>query len=621
MIPGLSSLIQQLPERATAFDGSQFAFPMSEALFGSPPDLPRLREEAEHLDAGDAQPQEAAWVALAAAEAAESARPDREEWFLTDGRFRGIVFTGIKWRAGWALVLGEDQEAYARAFDAAGFMTFVTRAGLEVGRFLGERETASLYFAQLLARYALVYSDVEPGQSHELTHFIEDHGPAVLVVSGRMRPVEALLCLSFMRLGVGAIIAEADFPWQVGNRVEVDSPEAAVAATAGFQNLRIRSQDDSLSALPEYADPAFLREEFEPARRLGGGSNSFLLLRAGEAAETASAEALADGGTAASEDIGILVTTDDATLDAPAAEELESAAAGYLNLLRGVRVEQTDPLTLALKEGGDPPLEQMGEVVRRGLRLEYPRLGPIQVEVISAGARLEGLAGEAKAERERRRDEIARMAEADEAEVYSCESCAPFSREHVCFVHPLRTPMCGRPWSEMVVGARYMGVSAGRPWRRRGRPENCCTVVPLGREIDPVKGEYEGLNEFVRRATNGRMERVFLHSVRDYPHSSCGCFYALAWWSEEMGGIGVMQRGFSGAAPDGSTWNSLSNRAGGKQQPGITGVAIGYMRSPKFLQGDGGWGAVKWMTRKLKEELREAVPEIEGIPTEEEAGE
>ncbi len=621
MIAGLRILVEQLPEEVVPFGGSQFAFPISEVLFGSPPDLAWVREEVERLDASDAEPHEAAWVALAAAEAAESARPDRGEWFVTDGQFRGIVFMGIKWRAGWALVLGEHQEAYARAFDDAGFMTFVTRPGLKVGRFLGERETASIYFAQLLARYALLYSDVEPGQSHELTHFIEDHGPAVLVVSGRMKPVEALLCLSLMRLGVGVIIAEADFPWQVGNRVEVDSPEAAVAATGGFQNLRIRSQDDPLSALPEYADPAFLREEFEPARRLGGGPSSFLLLRAGKAAEAVRTEALADGGTAATEDIGILVTIDDPTLDAPAAEELERAAVGYLNLLRGVRVEQADPLTLALKEGGGPTLEQIGEVVRRGLRLEYPRLGPIRVEVIADGARLEGLAAEAKAERERRRDETERMAEGDEAEVYSCESCAPFSREHVCFVHPLRTPMCGRPWREMLVGARYMGVSAGRPWRRRGRPENCCTVVPLGREIDPVKGEYEGLNEFVRRATDGRMERVFLHSVRDYPHSSCGCFYALAWWSEEMGGIGLMQRGFSGTAPDGSTWNTLANRAGGKQQPGITGLAIGYMRSPKFLQGDGGWGAVKWMTQRLKDELREAVPEVEGIATEEDAGE
>jgi acetyl-CoA decarbonylase/synthase complex subunit beta len=200
--------------------------------------------------------------------------------------------------------------------------------------------------------------------------------------------------------------------------------------------------------------------------------------------------------------------------------------------------------------------------------------------------------------------------------VYTCEACAPFSREHVCITHPVRTPMCGRNWKEMLVGARYMGVSSGRPWRRRGRPENCCAVVPLGRVLDPVKGEYEGLNESVRQATGGRMQRVFLHSVRDFPHSSCGCFYALAWWSDSMGGIGLMHRGFEGAAPDGATWNELANRAGGKQAPGISGVGIEYMKSPTFLQGDGGWKSVKWMTSKLRDEVKDAAPQAAAVPSE-----
>jgi acetyl-CoA decarbonylase/synthase complex subunit beta len=256
----------------------------------------------------------------------------------------------------------------------------------------------------------------------------------------------------------------------------------------------------------------------------------------------------------------------------------------------------------------------MGEVVRRALRLEYPRLGPIEVTVTTDPTTTAELAREAARDRAQRPDETRAMAE--EEVVYSCESCAPFSREHVCFTHPLRSPMCGRRWSEMVVGARYMGISSDRPWRRRGRPENCCAVVTLGKALDPVRGEYEGLNDFVREATEGRMQRVFLHSVRNYPHSSCGCFGALAWWSEEMGGIGIMHRGFEGEAPDGSTWNTLANRAGGKQQPGITGVSEEYMRSPKFLQGDGGWGAVKWMTKKLRDGLREDVPEVEGVSAE-----
>jgi len=608
VIPGLRALIEQLPPSPVPFTRTAFPFPVSQALFGGPPDLERLRREAAELDASDQPAQDAAWVVLAAAEAVESVQPDRDSYFSSDGSFRGAVFSGIKWRAGWAVLLGDDQGPYARAFDHAGFMVFTTRAGVEPGKFLGERQTAAVYLAQLLARYALVYSDVQPGDRHELTHFVEDHGPAVLVVSGPMRPVEAMLCLALMRLGVPAVVAPG-FPWEVGHRIEVTSPEEAVAAAATFENLRIRSQDP-LVAMPEYANPAYAHEKFEPQARLGGDELSFFHLRPGAAIEGAVVTGEPTGP------IAILVTVDDDTLDAPAAEELERAAAGYLNMLSGLRVESRNPLTVGLREQRPPAGEQMAQVIRRGLRLECPRLGPVHIEVIGDVGRLSELALQIAAERaERNRAYVAALALPPD-EVYTCEACAPFSREHICITHPVRMPMCGRRWTEMLVGARYMGVSSGRPWRRRGRPENCCAAVPLGRVLDPVKGEHEGLNEFVRQATGGRMQRVFLHSVRGFPHSSCGCFYALAWWSDELGGVGLMHRGFDNAAPDGLTWNDLANRAGGKQQPGITGVSVEYMRSPTFLQGDGGWSSVKWMTAKLKEEMKDFAPAAESIPTE-----
>jgi len=606
MIPGLRALIDQLPGAAAPFANTQFPFPVSQALFGAPPDLARIREQAQELDSTEAKPQDAAWVALCAAEAIESVRPDRDRYFSSDGSFRGAVFGGIKWRAGWALIMGDGQEPYSSAFDEASFMVYTTRPDAGPGKFLGERETASVYLAQLLARYALLYSDVNAGDRHDLTHFVEDHGPGVLIVSGAMKPVESLLCLSLMRLGMRAAVAPG-FPWEVGDRVEVSSPEEAVAAVASFDNLRIRAQDP-LTALPEYANPAHAHEKFEPAARLGG-ENSFLVLRRGTATE-----GVATAGQP-NRDLGIIITIDDDTLDAIAEDELEGAAAGYLNMLDGVKVESHQPLALALRRDA-PPAEHMAEVIRRGLRLEFPRLGPINVEVIGDAARVAAMAPEIAAERTRRDAEVARLTAMPPDVVYTCEACAPFSREHVCITHPVRTPMCGRNWREMLVGARYMGVSSGRPWRRRGRPENCCAVVPLGRALDPVKGEYEGLNESVRQATGGRMQRVFLHSVRDFPHSSCGCFHALAWWSASMGGIGLMHRGYEGAAPDGATWNELANRAGGKQAPGITGVGVEYMRSPTFLQGDGGWKSVKWMTSKLRDEVRDAAPQAAAIPTE-----
>lgn len=68
-----------------------------------------------------------------------------------------------------------------------------------------------------------------------------------------------------------------------------------------------------------------------------------------------------------------------------------------------------------------------------------------------------------------------------------------------------------------------------------------------------------------------------------------------------------MKRGFRGKAPNGMTWDLLANRAGGKQEPGICGVSLDYLRSAKFLQGVGGYRRVQWMDQKTRNELADIV--------------
>jgi len=76
-----------------------------------------------------------------------------------------------------------------------------------------------------------------------------------------------------------------------------------------------------------------------------------------------------------------------------------------------------------------------------------------------------------------------------------------------------------------------------------------------------------------------------------------------------------MHRGFTGRAPNGVTWDTLANRAGGKQWPGVTGIGPAYLTSPAFLRGDGGLAAVVWMTSKAR---AAAGPGAAGVATEDE---
>ena len=52
----------------------------------------------------------------------------------------------------------------------------------------------------------------------------------------------------------------------------------------------------------------------------------------------------------------------------------------------------------------------------------------------------------------------------------------------------------------------------------------------------------------------------------------------------------------AGAAPDGRRWQDLHYAIAGKQQPGYSACGAGYFKSPKFLQADGGWANVVWVT-------------------------
>ena len=124
----------------------------------------------------------------------------------------------------------------------------------------------------------------------------------------------------------------------------------------------------------------------------------------------------------------------------------------------------------------------------------------------------------------------------------------------------------------MLVGARYMTVSAGRPWRRRGRPENCCAEVPLGRVLDPL-----AVNTRTSIASWRKPRPAASPASSSIPCTTPAQFLRLFRRARLVercpGRTHDHAPRLQGAAPDGSTWNLLANRAGGKRQPGITGVS------------------------------------------------
>ncbi len=115
------------------------------------------------------------------------------------------------------------------------------------------------------------------------------------------------------------------------------------------------------------------------------------------------------------------------------------------------------------------------------------------------------------------------------------------------------------------------------------------------------------------------MNSVALYSAFEKPHTSCGCFEAIAFVIPEVDGLGIVHRDFKGDTVNGLPFSSMADStAGGRQIPGFHGISIEYMRSPKFLQVDDGWNRIVWLPESIKERVYDFIPEElrDKIPTE-----
>jgi len=209
------------------------------------------------------------------------------------------------------------------------------------------------------------------------------------------------------------------------------------------------------------------------------------------------------------------------------------------------------------------------------------------------------------------RDARARELSDEDVDVfYGCVMCQSFAPTHMCVVTPDRTALCGAiNWFDCRASAKM-------------DPDGAIFEIEKGELIDDVKGEYANVNNILSQKTQGETERVYLHSIFEYPHTSCGCFEAVTFYIPELDGIGIVNRDFSGNTPLGIPFSSMAGQcSGGKQVEGFTGLSIEYMKSPKFLQADGAYNRIIWLPQDIKESLQDFIPSdlYDKIPTDADA--
>jgi len=196
------------------------------------------------------------------------------------------------------------------------------------------------------------------------------------------------------------------------------------------------------------------------------------------------------------------------------------------------------------------------------------------------------------------RDAKARGMSDDDVDVfYGCSLCQSFAPTHLCVITPQRYANCGAiSW--------FDGKATDKV-----DPKGPVFQIPKGAIIDSLTGEYEGVNKVIREKSLGEIERVQLYTGFGYPHTSCGCFEGCAFYIPEVDGYGVVHRNYRDKTVNGLDFVTISDlTAGGRQVDGFHGLSIEYMRSPKFMQADGGWDRFVWMPEDIMERIKEFMP-------------
>ena len=167
----ISELCNRWPEQVNHFNGSEYPLPIKTAFLGDNPiDLQLLRQELMAHQDGDVK--DILEPMLLAAEIYEASQNDKEQYFITDRKLHGYVFTGSKWRAGWVLVLGgADQEELIEKLKAKDFIVFTDTPGINDTCYIGNRDTSPIYFLQMMVRYGLIWGSIAAGNDHELGTF------------------------------------------------------------------------------------------------------------------------------------------------------------------------------------------------------------------------------------------------------------------------------------------------------------------------------------------------------------------------------------------------------------------------------------------------------------------
>ena len=240
-------------------------------------------------------------------------------------------------------------------------------------------------------------------------------------------------------------------------------------------------------------------------------------------------------------------------------------------------------------------IKHFGEILVAKIHEDFSSiLDKVQVTFITDDDKIQEPLKGAKEIYHERDERIGDMKDEDIDTYYSCILCQTYAPDHVCIVTPQRLGLCGAyTWLDCRAAYEMDPLGPNQP-------------VPKGETLDPVYGQWKGVNEYLARETDGKLEKFSAYSMIKDPMTCCGCFECITAILPETNGVMIVNREYTEMTPIGMTFSTMAGQiGGGRQIPGFIGIGKVYITSEKFISADGGLERVVWMPTALKEEIKD----------------
>lgn len=528
---------------------------------------------------------------------------------------------------GVAVILGkapttEDAVALVKSYQAQGILVTLVgdvidqlaEAGMKTGANvrvipLGKDVTSVIHVVSVALRAALIFGNITPGDAGNLMKYTMERVPAF---------VNAFAPLNDVIVACGAGAIALGFPVITNHEGVSEVPKSLIVQkdVSKFNATSLEARDIKIK-ITNIDIPVAFASAFEgEIIRRGDMQVEFDGSRVdcAELVQTVDASEIEDHKITvvypeademelgSKNNIAYVVKVAGKNMQPDFEPVIERKFHNYINCIEGVyHTGQRDMQRIRISKDAFQAgfrIKHIGEVLYASVKNEYDAIvDKCEVVIYTDPAECKRIRHEIAIPTFNKRDDRLKSLTDESVDVYySCILCQAFSPSHVCVVTPERLGLCG--------AVSWLDAKATNELD----PNGPCQVITKERPIDERIGEYEDVNEAVRKFSQGALEDVSLYSIMEKPMTSCGCFECICGIEPFSNGVVITNREYAGMTPLGMTFPELASMTGGGvQTPGFMGHGKHFIGSKKFMKAEGGIERIVWMPKELKEFVADRV--------------